>query len=178
MFFRKNIRRNARRAVFAALVVIAAFAQNSVNGSLSVFGLKFIYMIPLVISIGFFEKETCGLVYGILGGCLIDLSSPAPDGLNTLFFAAAGCIAGVLAHYLLRRNIISAFIITAAASVLYECAAWIINVLIPVGDPGCVLLIKIFLPSAGISALFLPVPYIISGLLMKYLKEKESAVFR
>lgn len=178
MFFKQNIRRNTRRVIFAAMIIAAALAQNAKSGEFSVFGLKIIYMLPLVVSIGFFEKETCGLVFGIAGGCLLDLSSPAPDGLNALFFAFAGCAAGVLAHYLLRRNIISAFIITAVSSFLYGALSWLVNVMIPVGDTGCRLLLTRFLPSSGLTVLFLPVVYIISGLLMKYLKDNDSVVVR
>ena len=48
--------------------------------------------------------------------------------------------------------------------------------MIPVGDKGCVLLLSRFLPTAGITVLILPVTYVIAGLCMKYLKDKENIV--
>ena len=175
MFYRENVKRNARRVIFLAFVALSALIENSA-GARGIFSFKIIYMIPLVVSLGVFEKETCGLVYGIIGGAFIDVSSVSPDGLNALFFAFAGCTAGVLVHYVMKRNFISAFIITAVSSVIYETMAWLIRVMIPVGDRGCALLLSRYLPSAGLTVLILPVTYIITGLCMKYLKDKENIV--
>lgn len=175
MFFRENVKRNVRRVLFFVFIAVGALMQNA-SGSSGVFSYKIIYMLPLVVSLGVFEKETCGLVYGIIGGAFIDLTSVAPDGLNALFFAFVGCTAGVLTHYVMKRNFVSAFIITAVSSLIYETLAWLIRVMIPVGDKGCVLLLGRFLPTAGITVLILPVTYIIAGLCMKYLKDKENIV--
>lgn len=175
MFFRENVKRNIRRIVFFIFIAAGALIQNAAGGT-GLFSFKIVYLIPITVSLGVFEKETCGLVYGIIGGAFIDLTSVAPDGLNALYFAFIGCTAGVLTHYIMKRNFISTLIITAASSLVYETLAWLIRVMIPVGDRGCALLLSRFLPAAGVTVLILPVVYIITGLCMKYLRDKENIV--
>ncbi len=175
MLYRGNVKRNMRRVIFFVFAALSALIENG-TGTHGIFSFEIIYMIPLVVSLGVFEKETCGLVYGIIGGAFLDVSSVAPDGLNALFFAFVGCMAGVLTHYVMKRNFVSALIITVVSSFVYETSAWLIRVMIPVGDRGCSILLSRYLPAAGITVLILPVTYIVTGLCMKYLKDRENIV--
>ncbi len=98
-----------RIALYAALFVLTGVIQNTFLGGLRV---PVLPLVPLTVAVCTFEGEFTGLFFGILGGALCDIASPAPDGIFALLFAALGCAVGLCMHYLFRSTLLSALLMT------------------------------------------------------------------
>lgn len=114
-----------RRLLLTAVVIFAALLQNC---TLPAVNLRICLLLPLTVIIAMFEKEFAGLLYGILAGCLWDVSTATADGMKALFLALTGCICGLLVRYIMRNNLLSAFVLSGTASLLFFLAHWLINI--------------------------------------------------
>ena len=74
-----------RRLIFVAMIVLINIIQNTAGFFFEPFGLRAFMLIPLVVTIGMFERSYAGALLGVLAGALWDSFSVSWDGYNALF---------------------------------------------------------------------------------------------
>lgn len=82
-----------------------------------------------------------GAAAGVAAGLLWDMYSTRLLGFNALLLLVIGCACGLLVRLLIRNNLLSAMLLTAAALVIQGVADWLGNyVILVIPDAGFVLL--------------------------------------
>lgn len=160
-----------RRLLLAAVVIIGALVQNC---ALSVGSIQICILIPLCVIIAMFEKELAGIFYGILAGCLWDVSTTTPDGMKALFLALTGCICGLLVRYVMRNNLLSALVLCAASGLVFSITHWAVYV-IPNAQGMFRALFLFYLPQVLLTALSAIPLYFLLRALEKKFKVAEEA---
>ena len=115
-----------RRVIYIALFVLTGVVQNTLLGMR---GSILLPLIPLTVAVCVFEHEYAGFFFGLLGGALYDLASPAADGIYAIVFAVLGCAAGLVMHYLFRGTLLSAFLLTLIFALCTALTGFIFMVL-------------------------------------------------
>ncbi|MBR4151148.1 MAG: hypothetical protein IKR08_07240, partial [Firmicutes bacterium] len=116
-------------------------------------------LLPLTVAAAMFERETFGLCFGIVAGALTDIGATAADGVNTLFFAAAGFICGLLVTYVFLNNVRSCLILGAVVMLLYAPFSWLAHVGFSAAGESVPLLFGFYLPIAVLGIAMLPPLY-------------------
>jgi len=160
-----------RRLLLVAVVIIGALLQNC---ALSVGGIQICLLLPLSVIIAMFEKEFAGILYGILAGCLWDVSTTTADGMKALFLALTGCICGLLIRYIMRNNLLSALVLCGAASLVHNVLHWLIYV-VPYADGMFSALFRFYIPQISVSVLAVIPLYFLLRILEKKYKVSEEA---
>jgi cell shape-determining protein MreD len=145
-----------RVTVLALLFLVTAAVQNTLPGSLKYAVLP---LVPLTVSVCAFEGEMGGLFFGLLGGALYDLASPAADGVYALLFAALGCAVGLTMRWVFRNTLMSVLLLTAAFSLLTAAAGLVFTVFAKDHAGVFAVLRGRFLPGAALTALLVPLFY-------------------
>lgn len=116
--------------VAIGLVIVVLFLlQNSTDILPRLFSVSPLPIIPAVICIAMFERETTGLVVGLISGILMDINSIQICGFNAIVLLILGCGCGLLVTYLFTNSPISAFFLSGCACVAYYLIYFIIFVL-------------------------------------------------
>jgi uncharacterized membrane protein len=102
----KKKNRGFRRYFLYLLIVLLFCALQFTDGLFpKIFGCSFFLTVPLIISIGMFDYELSGAVFGLIAGAYSDFMSAGPDGIGALFMTAAGCVSGLLLRYYMMNKI-------------------------------------------------------------------------
>lgn len=152
----ENKPRILRRLTFFAIILAVAMIQN-IGLLPEIVGLRFMPLLPLVLSISLFEKETYGLNFGLLAGILMDVNVGRADGTNALFFALMGFVCGLLMTYLMMNNLITASLLAAVFELLYAGYSYLLHCGFSAGALRA--LFGFYLPSALMNLLTLPLIY-------------------
>ena len=162
-----------RRLSFFFLILFFAVLQNT--GILpEFFGLRFLPLLPLTITVGMFERETYGLNFGLLAGILWDINLGAGDGFHALFLALAGFACGLLMTYLMMNNLLTAFLLGLFFETTYALLGWLVYVGTHSVEGGAGLLLGFYLPNALLNVLTLPLFYYLVRAIMKKFKLMEN----
>jgi len=70
------------------------------------------------------EREFSGLLFGLFAGLLWD-SSLFSGNWNAIYLCIVGMVCGALVQYLMRNNIMTASLLSAAALLLYSLLHWL-----------------------------------------------------
>lgn len=116
-------------------------------------------LLPLAASAAMFGHEFSGMLFGLLTGVLMDISSPITDGVLTLYMTLFGCICGLLTHYILRNTVITAVVLSAAGTALFQLIQLIFNCLSKDASAIFSVCLRSFLPTLLLTCLFSPVFY-------------------
>ena len=147
-----------RWAIFGALIIVCALLQNSVGGLLEFLGARVFLCIPFCVAIAMFEREVPAAIFGAFAGVLWDVSSSI-DGFNTIVLMALCAISSLLISHLMRNNIITAFVLGAGSTIVYEIVYIVIRFW-GAGNPVRQIFM-FYLPSLILTMLFIPVCYFI-----------------
>ncbi len=148
-----------RRGVLVLLLLGAGILQSCVLPFAG--GFHVYYLLPLCVVIAMFEKEIPGAVFGIVGGCLWDLTTAIPDGATALFFAVIGALCGLLTRYFLRNNLASAYLLSGVATLLFSVGHWFFFVVLTQTPGSAAALVKFYLPQMLLTLLIVPFVYFI-----------------
>lgn len=127
-------------------------------------------LIPAVICIGMFERETAGAFFGLAAGLLWDMVSAQPAGYHSIFLMVLGCASGLLITHLMRNNLLTGCLLGAGGILLHDVIYWLLFVVLRGYDGGGMLLVEKYLPSMLYTAAFIPLFYFIVRLLRKQLR--------
>lgn len=156
-----------RRAALALIILSVHILQNTNGFFPEIFGARAFLLIPLVVSIGMFEREVAGAVFGLFAGALWDGVSGLGDGYNTLFLMLTGAVCGLLINVLMRNHLLTALILSAAANLIYASFYVLFFVTARGLDSSGYLFLTFYLPSAVYSFLFTPLFYVAVRAIMK-----------
>ena len=145
-------------AALVLLTVLTALFQNVFLPAAGGFHSAY-FLIALTVATAMFEPEPAAAALGLLAGVLWDVASPLPDGVLALFFTVFACASGLLAHYLFRRTVPAAVVLTAGGSALYAALHYVCGVLPKDGSALGAIFFKSFLPCVILTALTAPVCY-------------------
>lgn len=145
-----------RIALYAVFFILTGVIQNTFFGGLRVAVLP---IVPLTVAVCAFEGEFTGLFFGMLGGALYDLASPAPDGIYALLFAALGCAVGLCMHYLFRGTLLSALLLTLIFAAAVSITGFFFTVFLKDPSGAFALFRHRTLPGILITTLMQPVFY-------------------
>ncbi len=173
----KKKNRGFRRYFLYLLIVLLFCALQFTDGLFpKIFGCSFFLTVPLIISIGMFDYELSGAVFGLIAGAYSDFMSAGPDGIGALFMTAAGCVSGLLLRYYMMNKIKTFFLLSSAATFLYAFFSWFFDSWMPVGDKNLVRFLTYYLPSAIITVLFSFITYyIVKAVHEKFTDDKEES---
>lgn len=143
------------------LTVVTALVQGSSVTTGFPLSLRTCILIPLTVCMGMFEKELGGTLLGIFAGMLWDTFSSGADGLRSVILALTGCICGFLIHYYMRNNLLTAFVFSASASLLYSLTAWLFGTVAVSANGSVAVLLVRYIPGFLFSVAVLPLFYFI-----------------
>ncbi|MDO4847896.1 MAG: rod shape-determining protein MreD [Clostridiaceae bacterium] len=163
-----------RRLGFVLIILAVNILQNTKGFFFEPFGMRAFLLIPLVVSIGMFERSYAGALLGVLAGALWDSASAFWDGYNALILMLIAAICGLLINILMRNHLVTAMILSASACVIYS-VAYVMFFIVARGldSPGW-LLMSFYLPSALYTALFTPLFYILVRAIMRATTVEEQ----
>ncbi len=145
-----------KRLIYVLFFLIALALQSTFLGGLPI---ALTLLVPVTAAVCSFEKELGGMLFGLLGGALYDIVSPAADGIFALLFTLLGCAAALMMRYVLRGTLLSVFIITLVFSLLAAFTGFTFTVLAKSTEGAFALFRLRVLPGALLTALTLPVFY-------------------
>lgn len=167
----KQKRKDIIRWCITTLILILLFLLQTTPGLLPAAGkAEAMLLIPAVVCIGMFERETAGAVFGLFAGLLWDLASAQPAGFHGMVLMCLGCASGLLITHLMRNSLLCGMLLSVLGIVLHTMLYWVLFVLLRGYAGAASLLYTRFLPSMAYTALFIPLFYFIFRLLRKQLR--------
>ena len=78
-----------------------------------------------------------GACFGMFAGMLWDAVGTRGDGFHAVVLLIIGCICGLLLHYLMRVNFVTALLLSTCAALVHNLLYWLVFLVIP-GYDGAV----------------------------------------
>ena len=175
MKFSDNKKLYIRRALFILLTLMTAAFHHTDAAVPDLSGAKAMLLIPLCVCIAMFEKSMGGLTFGVICGVLWDSVSATGDGFFSITLAAVGFLTGAAITYLMRRNIFSALILSAASCLTVNTLYWAVFILLKGYEGAWSVLSGFYLPSALYSVLFTFIYYYLVRLIVQ-LTPKDKTI--
>lgn len=148
-----------RRVIFALLLILCAVIQNTPRLLPEPFGARQLGVTVMVVCIAMFERETAGMLLGLLAGVVLDVTG-GTQGINAILLTAFGLACGMLVNNMIRNNVVTALIFSASALLIHTFVYWIVFVA-AAGVSGGRLLLTFCLPSVLYSVIFTPIWFLI-----------------
>ncbi len=149
-----------RRICLALILLLISVIQNTDGFFPQFFGVRALLLIPAVVCIGMFERDFHGMLLGLFAGALWDITASGAS-FNALFLMTVGFLCGTLINTIMRNNVVTAAILTAASSIIYNVGYWMVHYLFSGLDSSVYMLIRYYLPSVIYTVCFIPVIFII-----------------
>lgn len=162
-------------AAYGLVILLACILQSLPRLFPAVGGAHPLLVVPVVVCIAMFEGPIGGAAAGIAGGILWDLFSVRLLGYNALMLMMICCFCGLMAQLLIRNNLLSSMLMTAAALLVQGLLDWFFNhVLISQPEP-LYALTHITLPNMAYSLILTPLLYWIVYRVARALRKRENA---
>lgn len=114
----------SRFLVYAAIFIFLYVFQCTPR-FLEIRGIKPVLLIPAAITLAMFEGEFTGGLYGALAGLLCGIASPLLFGFDGILLLCFSVASGLLVIYLLRRTLVTAYLLVFVAVALRCCLAYV-----------------------------------------------------
>lgn len=160
-----------RRLSLALILLLVSVLQNTDGFFPQVFGIRALLLIPFVVCIAMYERDTYGMILGLLAGALWDVYASGAS-FNALFLLATGFICGSLINTIMRNNIVTASILTFLFSVIYHIGYWFFNFVAAGLDSAAYMLVRYYLPGIAYTTVFVPIIFIIVRAVEKKFSEE------
>lgn len=147
-----------RHTLYAALLLVLHTLQNTGGLFPTPYATHAWLLIPAVVCVGMCERERAGLFYGLLAGLLWD-SLLLGSNYYTIFLCLAGYLCGSLTRRLMRNNIMTACLLSAAFLLLFTFGRWLLAIGFQLGTHTLRMLLQFYLPSCLYSFLLSPPTY-------------------
>ncbi|MBQ8228773.1 MAG: rod shape-determining protein MreD [Clostridia bacterium] len=154
----KKIIRN-RRIALAAVVLAVFFIWNTDGLFPKPWGIPAMLMVPLVISIGMFEREYAGMFFGLFAGVLMDTFSSQTVCFHSIMLTAAGYISGVLITRLMRNNLKTCLLLNIVFLFINNTLFYLINYNSSGEEGFAYLYSDVYVASVFYTMLFVPLMY-------------------
>lgn len=110
----------------AAALTVAALVQITLLPRLTVAGVHADLVLLLAVAWSLLRGPTEGIVWGFVGGLVLDLFSAAPFGVFTLALMATCFMSGLGESAVYRQNILLPLVATLGATLLFHVAALVL----------------------------------------------------
>ncbi len=147
-----------RRLCLALILLLLSVLQNTDGFFPQVFGVRALLLIPAVVCIAMFERDIYGMLLGLFAGALWDITASGAS-FNALYLLAVGFACGTLINTIMRNNVVTAFILSTLATVIYNVGYWAIHFAAGSLDSAPFMFFRYYLPSIFYTAMFIPVTF-------------------
>jgi rod shape-determining protein MreD len=155
------------------LLVVVAVIQTSVIPHLTVWGVSFDLPLLVVVSWGLMRGAREGVVWGFVGGLVVDALSGAPMGAVTMSLMAAGGLSGLGQATVVRARFLfpsaAAFLATILSTIIFLLVLEISGQPLPWLDA----LLRIAMPAALLNAVLMPLVFLLMSALQSWLRRDE-----
>lgn len=159
LYLRENKNLIIRRALSLVFIFCCFLLQSSKVGIPEIFGVNAYILIPAVICVGMFERETCGAVAGLFAGALWDFIAARGQGYHAVVLMIAGFLCGFLVRYMMRNNFMAALCLCGGITLIHNVVFWLFYFVFARIDGAFFPLWRVYLPSVAYTLVFLPVMY-------------------
>ncbi len=109
---------------YGLVILLTSILQSIPNSLPPIGGARPALMVPVVDCIAMFEGPIGGAAAGVGGGILWDLFSDRLLGFNALLLLIICCACGLMSQMLIRNNLVSSMLMTAAALFVQGLINW------------------------------------------------------
>lgn len=159
---------------YGIVLLCVLFLQMAPHGLPTVCGVRPLPVIPLTVFVAMFRGPLAGGITGAVSGFLWGVFSPHLLGVDALLLLAVGCVCGLLVHMLMRNNLISALLLTAAAAVLVCLVDWVLFTAIWHPEECLFALWRWVLPQILYTVAISPLLYGILLWMARHMKQNEE----
>ncbi|HEX3016893.1 MAG TPA: rod shape-determining protein MreD [Caproicibacter sp.] len=160
-------------AYFLEIVVI--FVLQETPGLIpEIFHARPVAVIPAVLSIALFESEVPSMVFGLIGGLLIDFGFGGILGFHGLILAAACFIISAMAANLFRTNFLTAVLVSLIVTALITFLQWACFYVLYGYQHTLYALTAHYLPIFCYTAVLMPITYYFNRALAMQIRSKEE----
>lgn len=161
-----------RRAILALIILTLSVLQNTDGFFPQIFGVRALLLIPAVVCIAMFERDIPGMFFGLFAGALWDVFASG-NNFNALYLLIVGFACGTLINTVMRNNVVTASLLSAAFILLYSVGYWLFHFVLAGIDSAAHMLIRYYLPGVLYTLAFAPVIFtIVRAVEKKYSPEQ------
>ena len=154
-------KKNGVKWLLYTFLLFLAFILQTTVGFLQVFGVKPIFILPVMVYISMFEGELAGAVIGIVGGLFWDTAADKLLGFNAIIMMVICVSVALLVMYLVRVNVWNALLFVFAGALLQGLIDFFFYYLIWDYDYSYLILLKKILPTVLYTTLISPLFFFI-----------------
>ncbi len=160
MHYGDNKPKYIRYGIYSAIILIAFVLQSTSVSFPEIFGARAYLLVCVAISIAMHEREIPAAIFGAACGILADTAAGL-EGFNALVLTILCAVCSILISHLMQNNIVTAFVLSAGATAIYEVLYVIVNYSISIGIVPWRQISTFYLPSFVYTLIFVPVFYYI-----------------
>ncbi len=161
MHYGDNKPKYIRYCLYGVIILIAFALQSTSVAFPEIFGARAFLLVCVAISIAMHEREIPAAIFGAVCGILVDTTAGV-EGLNALVLTILSAVCSILISHLMQNNIVTAFVLSAAATAIYEGFYIIVNYCIGTSFVPWRQILTFYLPSFAYTMVFVPVFYYIT----------------
>ncbi len=163
-------KRNAVKWILYSILLFVAFIFQTTVDLFQIFGVKPIWILPVIMYIAVFEGEWAGAIFGVVGGLFWDTAANKLLGFNAIILLVLTVCAALLSMYLIKANFWNSLLIVLAAALIQGLADYVFCYLIWGHSSTHLILIKKILPTVAYTT--------IAAVPLFFLVRKISRAFR
>ena len=158
------------------LELLVLFMLQETPGLLpTIFGSRPLLVLPAVHTIALFEKELPAMIFGIVGGLLLDFGLSGVMGFHALILAVLCFLVSLLAQVYLQVNIVTAVFMGIWTAGIVICLQWVfLYYFRGYSLPGYAFMHH-HLPKYFYTLLFFPLVYLLNKGLFQALQDPNAA---
>ncbi len=160
MHYGDNKPKYVRYGIYSVIILIAFALQSTSVAFPEIFGARAFLLVCVAVSIAMHEREIPAAIFGAVCGILADTAAGL-EGFNALVLTILCAVCSILISHLMQNNIVTAFVLSAGATVVYEVLYVIVNYCVSIGVVPWRQIFTFYLPSFVYTLIFVPVFYYI-----------------
>ena len=145
-----------------SVIILVAFALQSTSVAFpEIFGARAFLLVCVAVSIAMHEREIPAAIFGGVCGILADTTAGV-EGFNALVLTILSAVCSILISHLMQNNIVTAFVLSASATAIYEILYIVVNYCIGTDFVPWRQVFSFYLPSFVYTMVFVPVFYYVT----------------
>lgn len=160
-FYNENKATRIRRIKLAAVVFVTFLIQNNRFLFPRPDGVPVIFLVPLIVSIGMFERERWGMFFGLFAGVLLDAFSAESLCFHSIALTCIGFLSGLLITGVFRNNLKTFILFSSISLFVYNTVYFLIFYFSAAGEKAGYIYVNVYLASIVYTFIFSIVFYLI-----------------
>ena len=149
-----------RRVSLALILLLLSLLQNTDGYFPQIFGVRALLLIPAVVCISMYERDLPGMLFGLFAGALWDVFASG-GSFNAFFLLVTGFLCGTLINTIMRNNVVTATLLSAIWSLIYNLGYWLFHYVFGGLDKAVFMLLRYYLPSVAYTVVLVPLVFIV-----------------